>query len=528
MILVAEQIEDLRRLGCQVQVHSFDGRRDRKQYLRAAGTLHGLAGDRFDLVHAHYGLTGAVALTQRRAPVVTTFWGSDTFVPWQRRVSYVVARLTVPLFVSAQGRARLRRPDAAIVPSAVDTRSSSLGRGTKPPTARLGRGRHLRPPSGLRSPMKTAAPFDARSRRFRLRATRCARAFLARRGGAGDERRGRHADDLALGKLPVAVRESLSCDTPVVSVAVGDVPGLSGGFPAARSEIAIRARSPGSARRPPVRPLRRPPRTGGGVLARPHGLKGARRLRAGSRRTMRRLCMVVHGPYPVGEPRVEREAAAARDAGWAVDVLAMRRPGELAEESDARRPGAAPLSGAPPRDGVPGHRREYVAFAAFATWSWRTGLARRHPGTSPPDFLWPQRSRNGGGARLVLDVHDLSADMFATRFGKGPGAQMAERLLRLVERTHSLADAVSPSTSRIGPSSNAAEPRGQGDRSAEQRRRAAVPPTMIGTPSETGLSGSSTTGRSRPLWGRPRGQSRSQAAARIPNLSLELYGEATT
>ena len=45
--------------------------------------------------------------------------------------------------------------------------------------------------------------------------------------------------------------------------------------------------------------------------------------------------MVVHGPYPVGEPRVEREAAAARDAGWAVDVLAMRRPGELAEESVA-------------------------------------------------------------------------------------------------------------------------------------------------------------------------------------------------
>jgi hypothetical protein len=45
----------------------------------------------------------------------------------------------------------------------------------------------------------------------------------------------------------------------------------------------------------------------------------------------RRICMLVHGPYPVGEPRVEREALVARDAGWAVDVLAMRRPGEAAE-----------------------------------------------------------------------------------------------------------------------------------------------------------------------------------------------------
>ena len=44
--------------------------------------------------------------------------------------------------------------------------------------------------------------------------------------------------------------------------------------------------------------------------------------------TRRRLCMVVHGPYPLKEGRVAREALAAMDAGWEVDVVAMRGPGE--------------------------------------------------------------------------------------------------------------------------------------------------------------------------------------------------------
>jgi pyruvate dehydrogenase E1 component alpha subunit len=46
----------------------------------------------------------------------------------------------------------------------------------------------------------------------------------------------------------------------------------------------------------------------------------------------RRLCMVVHGPFPVGEPRVWQEGRAALAAGFEVDVLALGRPGEPARE----------------------------------------------------------------------------------------------------------------------------------------------------------------------------------------------------
>jgi glycosyltransferase involved in cell wall biosynthesis len=146
--------------------------------------------------------------------------------------------------------------------------------------------------------------------------------------------------------------------------------------------------------------------------------------------------MVVHGPYPVGEVRVEREAHAARNAGWSVDVLAMRRNGERSQENaegvNVRR---LPLQ----------HRRgvslvaalgEYLAFTALA--AKEVARARRYDIIqvhSPPDFLiiaalLPQRR----GARVILDVHDLSSDMFAMRFGEKSWARAADRILRLVEQ----------------------------------------------------------------------------------------------
>jgi glycosyltransferase involved in cell wall biosynthesis len=155
--------------------------------------------------------------------------------------------------------------------------------------------------------------------------------------------------------------------------------------------------------------------------------------------------MVVHGPYPVGEPRVEREALAAREAGWAVDVLAMRRPGEVSEEQiEEVRVRRLPLEhrrGAGPA----GVLREYAAFAALAAKELARGarydVVQVH---APPDFLIAAalipRLR---GARVILDVHDLSSDMFAMRFGHRPGAGLADRVLRLVERVAAFgADAV--------------------------------------------------------------------------------------
>ena len=96
---VKEQTEDLIKLGVEVEVLHFDGRKSWTRYVAAAAAIRRkVGGGRFDLVHAHYGLAGAAALLQRRVPVVTTFHGSDFSgaIPWQVWVSRFVARLGQP------------------------------------------------------------------------------------------------------------------------------------------------------------------------------------------------------------------------------------------------------------------------------------------------------------------------------------------------------------------------------------------------------------------------------------------------
>lgn len=151
--------------------------------------------------------------------------------------------------------------------------------------------------------------------------------------------------------------------------------------------------------------------------------------------------MVVHGPYPLGEPRVEQEAQAALEAGWEVDVVAMRRAGEPGSELvDGVRVVRLPLA----------HRRggglralgEYVCFALLSAvalarrhWTRRYSVVQVH---APPEFLvvaalLPRLL----GARIVLDVHDRGSDMFAMRFGRAPDV-----LRRIEKAAAGAADAV--------------------------------------------------------------------------------------
>jgi glycosyltransferase involved in cell wall biosynthesis len=156
---------------------------------------------------------------------------------------------------------------------------------------------------------------------------------------------------------------------------------------------------------------------------------------------MKRLCMVVHGPYPIGEPRVQRETRAAIGAGWEVDVLAMRREGEPVEETlpTGERVLRLPLEhrrGA----GALGVVHEYAAFTFLAAWRlYRLARSRRYDVVqvhNPPDFLvlaaLPCRVRFG--SRIVFDVHDLAPDMFAMRFGGHGWSGLVERLLLVCER----------------------------------------------------------------------------------------------
>jgi teichuronic acid biosynthesis glycosyltransferase TuaC len=75
---VQEQVDSLREAGVDVDVFAFDGKGSARNYLRAGLTLRRILSKKpYDLIHAHYGLTGAAALMQTGCPVVITFHGSD-------------------------------------------------------------------------------------------------------------------------------------------------------------------------------------------------------------------------------------------------------------------------------------------------------------------------------------------------------------------------------------------------------------------------------------------------------------------
>jgi glycosyltransferase involved in cell wall biosynthesis len=236
---VREHVDDLRRLGVEVDVLAFDGRVRRSEYGRAALTLRRrLAASRYDLVHAHYGLTGAVALAERRVPVVTTFYGSDIgYVPWQRRVSWFVARLTTPIFVARLLAERVGLARASVIPPGVSLDTFCIRPRTEA-RQRLGwdeAKRYVLLPGPRSRPVKNARLFDAVLELLR-REEPLLRPVALEGFSRSEVATVMNAVDVALMTSlsegsPVAVKEALACGTPVVSVEVGDVPQVIGGLP---------------------------------------------------------------------------------------------------------------------------------------------------------------------------------------------------------------------------------------------------------------------------------------------------------
>ena len=229
---VREQAEDLAALGIDLKVVHFDGRQDSRNYLRAAREVQRrVALERFDLVHAHYGLSGASATLQFRVPVVTTFHGSDYSgaIPWQRYLSWAVARRSHPILVSDEGRRKLRLPSAPVIPSGVDIeRFAPLER--RAARRQLGweeDRQYVLLPGSRSVATKRADLFDAVVSEARKTLPKLAGAALA--GFSRDEvALVLNAVDAVLVTSdregsPLAVREALACMTPVVSVDVGDL-----------------------------------------------------------------------------------------------------------------------------------------------------------------------------------------------------------------------------------------------------------------------------------------------------------------
>ena len=134
----------------------------------------------------------------------------------------------------------------------------------------------------------------------------------------------------------------------------------------------------------------------------------------------RRVAIAVHAIVP-GDPRVRRQSDALLEAGYEVDIIALRQPGEESEDADgARRIIRLPVNRT--FVGFAGHMVEYLAFTVMVAWR----LAREHRRrrydliqiATVPDFLaFAAVPEKLAGVPLLLDLHEDMPEFFRDRFG---------------------------------------------------------------------------------------------------------------
>lgn len=143
-----------------------------------------------------------------------------------------------------------------------------------------------------------------------------------------------------------------------------------------------------------------------------------------------RICALAYTDY-ASDPRVRREAEALARTGAEVTVLALRRPGEPNEEAiEGVRVIHLPVA----RHRGGGARQYFASYAAFflRAAQYLSVRPRRfslvHVHSVPEAMVFAALVPRAAGCPVVLDVHDLSSDLYSNRLGAAP------RFIRVAER----------------------------------------------------------------------------------------------
>jgi glycosyltransferase involved in cell wall biosynthesis len=235
---VRDQVEEMRRRGAEIEV--FDFPPGKGEYIPATRRLRRLLRrERFDLVHAHYGLAGWCARLAGARPLVVSFHGTDVrhwiVGPLSRRLAWradLAAAVSRALFGPEGGRPGLPPvPGSAVLPCGPDlSRFRPLARGEArrqlglDPAARL-----------LLFPANPARPEKRHDRALEL-ARACGAELLS--GGSIEPERMPLWINAANAVLVtsdyegfgLAAIEALACDVPVLSTPVGIAPYALGGL----------------------------------------------------------------------------------------------------------------------------------------------------------------------------------------------------------------------------------------------------------------------------------------------------------
>ncbi len=229
---VRDQVAELRARGVEVEEFGFP--RGRSNYLPAVRRLRSLLRrERFDLVHAHYGLAGWVALAGGARPLLVTFHGTDVrhplVGPLSRRLAWradLASAVSRGLFGEEDGRPGLPPvPGSAILPC-----GPRLERFGPSPRAAARRSLGLDPDGRyLLFPADPARPEKRHDRAAALAAATGARLLTG--GSIEPEAMAgwMNAADAVLVTsdyegFGMAAIEALACDVPVLSTPVGVAP----------------------------------------------------------------------------------------------------------------------------------------------------------------------------------------------------------------------------------------------------------------------------------------------------------------
>ena len=277
-----------RSAGSASRSRSSASRPARGHYIPATRRLRRLLRrERFDLVHAHYGLAGWCARLAGARPLVVSFHGTDVrhrvVGPLSRRLAWrvdLVAAVSRALFAPEDGRPGLPRvPGSAVLPCGPD-----LGR-FQPAARAPRRGAQLGlDPDGryLLFPANPARPEKRADRAAELAAA-CGAELLT--GGSIDPERMPLWVNAANAVLVtsdyegfgLACVEALACDVPVLSTPVGIAPfalaGVAGALCAPFDVDRLERRRPPAPGRAPTRGSRAPPAP---PRSRPRGWRSGR------------------------------------------------------------------------------------------------------------------------------------------------------------------------------------------------------------------------------------------------------------
>ncbi|MBS1891816.1 MAG: glycosyltransferase [Actinobacteria bacterium] len=235
---VRDQVAAIRARGIEVEEFGFP--RGSSNYLPAARSLRALLRrERFDLVHAHYGLAGWVARLAGAHPLLVTFHGTDVrhpiVGPMSRRLAWgadMASAVSRSLFTEENGRPGLPPvPGSAVLPC-----GPALDRFAPAPRAAAREALGLDPDGRyLLFPADPARP-EKRGDRAAALAT-AAEATLLTGGSIQPEAMTtwiNAADAVVVTSdyegFGMAAIESLACDVPVLSTPVGVAPYLLAGI----------------------------------------------------------------------------------------------------------------------------------------------------------------------------------------------------------------------------------------------------------------------------------------------------------